>query len=113
MCVESGGSGIQFGGVGGNGNEFTIPGTEVNATDAWIQTLNELRLQMTRAAFDTWLGGTEVGGVSDVGVTVLARDAYAAEWLQARWYAAIQRTMSGIVGQEVDIRFMARQGQES
>ncbi len=99
--------------AGRNGNGFTVPGTEVDARAAWDQVMAELRLQMTRATFDTWLGGTEVVAVSEAGVTVLARDAYAAEWLQARWHTPIQRTMSGIVGQEVDILFVAPEGQEA
>jgi len=94
-------------------NGFTVPGTEVDARTAWTQVLDELRLQMTRATFDTWLGGAEVAGVSEAGVTVLTRDAYAAEWLQARWYAPIQRTVSGIVGREVNILFVAPEGQDA
>jgi hypothetical protein len=51
--------------------------------------------------------------VSDAGVTVRVRDTYAAEWLQARWHTPIQRTMSGIVGQETDILFVASDGLEA
>ena len=107
------GSEIRLERAGRNGNGFTVPGTEVDARAAWDQVRDELRLQMTRATFDTWLGGAEVIGVSEAGVTVLARDVYAAEWLQSRWCTPIQRTMSGIVGQEMDIFFVAPEGQEA
>jgi hypothetical protein len=99
--------------AGQKGNGFVVPGTEMDARDAWGQVLDELRLQMTRATFDTWLGGAAVVGVSEVGVTVLARDPYAAEWLQSRWRMPIRRTMSGIVGHEVDVRFVAPEGMEA
>ena len=39
-------------------------------------------------------------------VSVLVRDPYAAEWLQARWEQPIQRTLSGILGRPVVVRFL-------
>ena len=95
----------------GYGNALVVPGIGTDARAAWDQVKDELRMQMTRATFDTWLGGTRVVDVSEAGVTVLARDAYAAEWLQARWRVPIRRTMSGILGQEMDVLFVAPDGQ--
>lgn len=83
-----------------------IPGTDLDARDVWSRVLEELRMQMTRATFDTWLGGSQVVDVSDRTLAVQVRDGYAAEWLRTRWTAPIQRTLAGIVGQDLDVEFV-------
>jgi hypothetical protein len=88
------------------GDGFLIAGTTVDARNAWAQLLAEIRLQMTRVTFDTWLGGTEVAGVHGELVSVLVRDSYAAEWLQARWKQPIERTLSAIAGHALSVRFL-------
>ena len=85
---------------------FVLEGTAIDVRDAWAQLLSEMRMQMTRVTFDTWLGGTAIAGVHGDGVTVLVRDGYAAEWLGARWKLPIERTLSGIVGRPVEVRFL-------
>jgi hypothetical protein len=92
--------------VTADGDEFFIAGTAVDARAAWAQLLAEIRLQMTRVTFDTWLGGTEVAGVHGDVVSVLVRDSYAAEWLQARWKQPIERTLSAIAGHPLSVRFL-------
>jgi hypothetical protein len=82
-----------------------IPGAERDAREAWALVLDELRMLMTRATFDTWLGGTRVLSVEDATMVVQVRDPYAAEWLVARWLTPIRRTLAGIVGQPLDIEF--------
>jgi chromosomal replication initiator protein len=64
-----------------------------------------MRLQMTRATFDTWLRGARVIGVQGDTLIVRVRDAYAVDWLHSRWRVPIRRTLAGIVGQEMDVRF--------
>jgi hypothetical protein len=98
--------------LGENGGEYVFPGTELDARDVWSQALEELRLQMTRATFDTWLGGTCVVGVEEGEITVRVRDPYAAEWLAARWCMPIQRTVSGIAGQVVVVQFVGQDEQD-
>jgi len=83
-----------------------IPGTDLDARDVWSRVLEELRMQMTRATFDTWLGGSKVVGVDDGVITVQVRDEYAIDWLKARWIKPIQRTLSGIVGQDLQVEFV-------
>jgi chromosomal replication initiator protein len=78
----------------------------MDVRDAWSQLLAELRMQMTRVTFDTWLGSTEVVRVEGNVVTVRVRDAYAVEWLGVRWQQPIVRTLSGILGRPVSVRFL-------
>jgi hypothetical protein len=98
------------GGPGADEAEFVLGGTKTDVRGAWAQLLTEMRMQMTRVTFDTWLVGTEVTGVRDDLVSVLVRDRYAAEWLQARWEGPIERTLSGILGCPVSVRFLSRGG---
>jgi hypothetical protein len=85
---------------------FTLPQVDLDAREVWQHALNELRLQMTRATFDTWLGGSQVNRVSEEGhMVVRVRDGYAVEWLRTRWSTPIRRTVRGITGQPVEIEF--------
>jgi hypothetical protein len=92
---------------GSGDDNWSIEGTSVDVRDAWGQLLAEIRLQMTRVTFDTWLGGTQVAGVHGKVASVLVRDEYAADWLGARWRQPIERTLSGIIGCPVEVRFLS------
>jgi chromosomal replication initiator protein len=81
--------------------------TDLDVNEVWTQVLKELRMQMTRATFDTWLSGSEVIEVGDACLIVRVRDAYAVDWLRTRWLAPVQRTLAGVVGQEICVRFVA------
>lgn len=106
------GENIELDGIGasavGTREAIILPGTDLDAQEIWAHVLDELRMQMTRATFDTWLGGSQVVGVEGEGMVVLVRDAYAEEWLRARWLHPIQRTLRGIVGRAVPVRFERR-----
>jgi hypothetical protein len=77
----------------------------VQMRTVWTQVLEELRLQMTRAAFDTWLTGSEIVRMHDEEVVIRVRDHYAAEWLRGRWIRPIRRTLKGVLGYPIEIRF--------
>ena len=94
-------------GAGEGTPALTLPGSELDGGQVWREALHELEMQMTRATFDTWLRGSRVVGVEENALTVEVRDIYAAEWLQARLSTPIHRTVAGIVGRAIDIRFEA------
>ena len=71
----------------------------------WSSVLKELRMQMTRATFDTWLSGSRVVHVRDGEITVRVRDQYAVDWLRNRWIVPIQRTLTGVTGSPMTVRF--------
>jgi chromosomal replication initiator protein len=83
----------------------------MNARDIWHATLGELQLQMTKATFDTWVRPTRAlafdpspgsGGALLVGV----HSPYAKEWLENRLDTTIRRTVSGIVGESTEVRYV-------
>jgi len=81
---------------------------------AWDQCKAELRLQMTRVTFDTWLGVSELVAY-DPGtnqITIQLRDQYACEWLSGRWLVPIKRTLAAILDIPLDdlsLRFIPRE----
>ena len=81
--------------------------TDLDANEIWTRVLKELSMQMTRATFDTWLNGSEVVEVGDATLVVRVRDEYAVDWLRTRWLAPVQRTLNGVVGYDISIRFVA------
>jgi len=80
----------------------------MNAEHAWQAALGELQLQLTKATFDTWVRNTHVISCEDGTFVIGAHSAYAKDWLENRLLTTIKRTLIGIVGQTVDIRFIVR-----
>lgn len=80
----------------------------MNAQDIWHATLGELQLQMTKATFDTWVRPTHAIEYNNGAMTVSVHSAYAKEWLENRLQATIQRTVTGIVGESVSIRYVVK-----
>jgi len=80
-------------------------GDSLTYDQVWRRVLQELRMQMTRATFDTWLGGSQIVRMDQDEITVRVRDAYAVEWLRSRWLGTVERTVAGVLGRAVAMRF--------
>lgn len=72
----------------------------------WQAALGELQLQMTRATYDTWLRDTTLVSSDDDTFVIGLKNAYARDWLENRLRTTIQRTLTGIKGQSVDVKFV-------
>ena len=70
---------------------------------AWQATLGQLQLDMSKAAFDTWVSSAELinydqeTGCFEIGV----KNAYARDWLADRLSAKISRILTGMMGRTV------------
>jgi hypothetical protein len=73
----------------------------------WTRSLEEMKLQMTRATFDTWLRGSKVVGAGDGCLTVAVRHIHAVDWLQNRLLPVIERTVARHADGEIKITFVA------
>jgi chromosomal replication initiator protein len=79
----------------------------MNAEHAWQATLGQLQLEMSKAAFDTWvcsatfLGYDELTHRFEIGV----KNAYARDWLEDRLSATIARMLTGMLGHPVTTHF--------
>ncbi|MFQ5885714.1 MAG: chromosomal replication initiator protein DnaA [Anaerolineae bacterium] len=80
----------------------------MDAHRIWQAAQGELQLQMTRATYDTWLKGTFAVSYEDGLLIVGTENPYAKEWLENRLLGTIKRTLVGILGHTVEVRFMAR-----
>ena len=80
----------------------------MNPEHAWQATLGELQLQMTRATFDTWLKDARfLGYEEDHGIFfVSVPSAYAKDWLENRLQATVQRTLEGVMGGSLELRYV-------
>ncbi|HIP96092.1 MAG TPA: chromosomal replication initiator protein DnaA, partial [Anaerolineae bacterium] len=72
----------------------------------WQAALGELQLQMTRATFDTWVKNTSVISYEDGTFLIGVRNGYAKDWLENRLLTIIKRTVAGIVGHAVELKFI-------
>jgi hypothetical protein len=74
----------------------------------WQAALGELRLQMTRGTFNTWLKPARLLGREGNTFTVGVENEYIKDWLSNRLIGTIQRTVSSIVGEEVEVKFVVQ-----
>jgi len=80
----------------------------MNSDQAWQATLGELQLQLTKATFDTWVKNTYVAACEDNTFLIGVHNGYAKDWLENRLLTTIKRTLIGVVGHTVDIKFIVR-----
>ncbi len=79
-----------------------------SAKDIWEAALGELQLQLSRTNYDTWLKDTV--GLSYQGdqFVVGVPSTFSIEWLEKRLTSLIQKTLIGIIGDGVSVRFQIR-----
>ena len=92
--------------------EVPIPGYRTSR-ELWDSALGDLKLQMTKATFATWLRDTWIAdyrpGTPDRHkedcLVIGVRNEYAGDWLAHRLSPLIARTLSGLVGHPVQVEF--------
>jgi chromosomal replication initiator protein len=81
----------------------------MNAKRHWQAALGQLQLELPKATFDTWVRDAELLTYEDGVFTVGVKNAYARDWLQDRLLSTMNRTLSGIAGRTVQLRFVVWQ----
>jgi hypothetical protein len=77
----------------------------VSGDFAWEHAKHELQLQMTKATFDVWVKDTYGLPQEDGVYTVVAPNVKARDWLDDRLKTMAQRTLVGILNEQVEVRF--------
>ncbi len=72
----------------------------------WQAVLGELQLQMTRSTYDTWLRDTHLLSHEDGTYIIGCNTAYTKDWLDSKLRPTIKRTLAGIAGRSVEVRFV-------
>src|SRR3990172_8291658 len=71
----------------------------------WQAALGELQLQLTKSTYDTWLRDTSLLSHEDGLFVIGVENAYAKDWLENRLLSTIKRTLTGITGKAVEVKF--------
>lgn len=80
---------------------MTLPTTSPLSPDkVWRVTLNELKLQMTRATFDTHFQRARYIGSDEQSFTVGVDSPYSQEWIKERLKETIERTLNAVGGRD-------------
>lgn len=72
----------------------------------WQAALGELQLQLAKSTYDTWLRDAALISHEDGAYVVGVENAYAKDWLENRLLSTIKRTLTGITGHAVEVRFV-------
>jgi predicted transcriptional regulator len=81
-------------------------GEEEEEASIWQAALGELQLQMTKATFDTWVRNTRLVSCRDGIFVIGTQNEFARDWLENRLLTTVKRTLVGIVGHPVEVRFV-------
>lgn len=87
-----------------------IQGKNRQASEIWKAALGELELQVSKANYRTWLKDTVGLSYDNEQFTVGVPNVFTLEWLEQRLFHLIKKTLSGILGYSLDVRFQVLQG---
>ena len=80
-------------------------------TTIWTETQAALRRQMTRATYDAIVAQTELLARGENGVCVIGvKSEMAKEWLENRLHDTVKRTLSNVLGAQVEVKFKLVEG---
>jgi chromosomal replication initiator protein len=78
----------------------------MNSQQAWQATVGQLSMEMSKAAFDTWVRSAEYVSHQQDTFTVGVKNAYARDWLESRLSSTVSRLLTGIMGRPQSVRFV-------
>jgi chromosomal replication initiator protein len=89
---------------------MTTPDTLVarEPREIWEIARSQLRLQMTKSTYETWVRDTTCLAHEDGAFVVAVNNAYAKDWLSLRLRPTIKRTLASIVGRAVEVTFVVQ-----
>jgi chromosomal replication initiator protein len=85
----------------------------MRAEQAWQAALGQLQMEMSKAAYDTWVRDTEFLAYEDGSFIVGVHNAYARDWLESRLSSTVKRILAGIMGRTLEVRFVVWQNVEA
>jgi chromosomal replication initiator protein len=79
-----------------------------DAKEIWEIARSQLRLQMTKSTYETWVRDTVCLAHEDGAFVIGVPNAYAKDWLSQRLRSVIKRTLTSIVGRAVELTFVVK-----
>ncbi len=78
----------------------------MNPQQAWQATLGQLQMEMSKAAFDTWVRNAEFVSYENNTFRIGAQNAYARDWLDSRLNSTVARMLTGLMGATQAVEFV-------
>ena len=82
------------------------PPGDPEAENLWKKVLRQFRQEMSPASFNTWIRPSRAVAFDGRTLTIAAPNAYAREWLESRLTNGLKRKLVGLLGRQVDVRFV-------
>jgi hypothetical protein len=84
----------------------------LEASQAWQHALEQLRQEMPKSSFDTWLADSRLVSYDGGRFTVRVRNPYARDWLESRLSTTASRLLAGMMNRSVEVQFVAAESEE-
>ena len=81
----------------------------MDARQAWQATIGQLQMEMSKAAFDTWVRSAELVSHKENRFTIGVQNAYARDWLENRLSTTVTNLLSGMLGHPQQVEFIVWQ----
>ena len=78
----------------------------MNPQQAWQATLGQLQMEMSKAAFDTWVRNADLVNHQENMFTVGVQNAYARDWLDSRLSSTVTRLLTGLMEAPQKVHFV-------
>jgi len=77
-----------------------------SAKEIWESALGELQLQVNRTNYTAWLKNSYGVSFQENVFVVGAPNAFVAEWLTKRLHSLVKKTLTQIIGRDIDVQFI-------
>ena len=81
----------------------------MNAQQAWQATMGQLQMEMSKAAFDTWVRSAALVSHKENTFTIGVQNAYARDWLENRLSSTVTNLLSGMLENPQRVNFIVWQ----
>lgn len=78
----------------------------MNPSQAWLAAIGQLQMDLSKAAFDTWVKQAELVRHSADRFTIGVANAYVRDWLDSRLTSTVTRMLSGLMGSAQEVEFI-------
>ena len=79
---------------------------------AWEAAIGQLRMEMSKAAFDTWVASTQLVRVNEDTFLIGTYNAYSRDWLESRLTTTLSRLLTGMLGGPTNVQFVVLESLE-
>jgi chromosomal replication initiator protein len=78
----------------------------MNAEQAWRATLGQLQMEMSKAAYDTWVRDASLISYEGNECIIGVKNAYICDWLDSRLMETVSKKLSVLMDENIKVRFI-------